>query len=360
MRQTKWIGVVLTAAMAASLSACGSSQSSSAAADSSTAAAAEAAATTAAAEDENYVWIEDGTGLALKEWVGTYGKLRQDEHSYVILQSQSLNGSVSWGSVQVAVEDLPEDFDENAEDAYVKRYDYMSYFDSNNVLFSDDENITEDDIKAAIESKYTGDYTLTPFTTESGRTMYEFSAGDANITYCDTVTEETKTTLAEIQKEWDEQKTKLDLVSYNAASGISFSAMDYNGNKVDESIFKNAKITMVNIWGTGCAPCIEEMPDLQKVNDDLDDVQVITIAGDVTSMTDTDCLEEAHDIMSTQGATLTVLLGSKELKEAFPYAATPTSYLVDANGNILGRPRVGAGDYDTYVAWIQEAMEQLN
>lgn len=362
MKNAKWIGVILTAAMAASLTACSSTQGSTAADSSSAASTTATEAGTAASTDaeENFVAVEDETGLAVREWVGNYAKLEKGEDSYVKLFSMSLGNSISWGYVQVDVLDLPEDFDENAEDAYIEKSNYRSYFMSNYVVFSEDESVTEDDVKAALEGAFTGDYTLTPFTTESGKTMYEVSTGEETIVYSDAASEETKAVFAELQKEWDEQKAKFDIASYNAASGISFSTLDYNGNKVDESIFKNAKITLVNLWGTFCSPCIEEMPDLQKLNDDLDDVQVITIVEDVRTMTDTECVEEAHDIMSTQGVTLTVLLGSQELDDAFSCTATPTSYLVDENGNIIGRPRVGAGDYDIYAAWIQEAMEQLN
>lgn len=362
MRNAKWIGVVLTAAMAGSLTACSGTQGSSAV-DSSAAAsttATDAETGTAAAAKTDYAVVDDHTGLAVREWVSNYAKLGNGENSYVWLSSGNLDGSVSYGCVEGYVVDLPENFDENAEDAYKEKENYTSYYESNYVCFSEDENVTEDDIKAAIENTFTGDYTLTSFTTESGKTMYEFSAGEESITYSEAASEETKALFADLQKEWDEQKAEFDIVNYDAASGISFSALDYNGNKVDESIFKNAKLTMVNLWGTGCSPCIAEMPDLQKLNDTLDDVQVITIVEDVTTMNDTECLEEAHDIMSTQGVTLTVLLGSKKLDEIFSWTATPTSYLVDENGNIVGRPNVGMSDYDTYAAWIQDAMAQLN
>lgn len=39
----------------------------------------------------------------------------------------------------------------------------------------------------------------------------------------------------------------------------------FNGNDVDKSIFTDKKLTMVNVWGTYCGACIEEMPDLQEI-----------------------------------------------------------------------------------------------
>ena len=41
---------------------------------------------------------------------------------------------------------------------------------------------------------------------------------------------------------------------------------DINGNKVDSSIFSKYKLTVVNVWNTGCTPCVDEIPTLDKLN----------------------------------------------------------------------------------------------
>ena len=52
------------------------------------------------------------------------------------------------------------------------------------------------------------------------------------------------------------------------SSGVfeSFTAQDLDGNQVDETIFEDAELTMINVWGTFCTPCLEEMPDLAELN----------------------------------------------------------------------------------------------
>ena len=42
----------------------------------------------------------------------------------------------------------------------------------------------------------------------------------------------------------------------------SFTAKDLDGNTVTEEIFAEKDLTVVNIWGTFCPPCIAEMPEL--------------------------------------------------------------------------------------------------
>ena len=55
----------------------------------------------------------------------------------------------------------------------------------------------------------------------------------------------------------------------NIASSNIFKEMqttDINGNTVDSSIFSEKKLTLVNVWNTGCTPCIDEIPILDKLN----------------------------------------------------------------------------------------------
>ena len=45
-----------------------------------------------------------------------------------------------------------------------------------------------------------------------------------------------------------------------------FCTYDLNGEEITNSIFAEKELTVVNIWGTFCAPCIEEMPELEELN----------------------------------------------------------------------------------------------
>ena len=61
-----------------------------------------------------------------------------------------------------------------------------------------------------------------------------------------------------------------------------FKTTDTNGNEVTEKIFSDKDITMVNVWGTFCGPCINEMPELQKIYESLPkNANLIGIAADV-------------------------------------------------------------------------------
>ena len=48
---------------------------------------------------------------------------------------------------------------------------------------------------------------------------------------------------------------------------LEFTGEDLEGNKVDsKELFAKAKVTMINVWGTFCSPCIMEMPDLGELS----------------------------------------------------------------------------------------------
>ena len=58
-----------------------------------------------------------------------------------------------------------------------------------------------------------------------------------------------------------------------APAGIlsSFDTVDLDGNAVDQGVFSEHKLTMVNIWATYCGPCISEMPDLGILAEEYED-----------------------------------------------------------------------------------------
>ena len=55
-------------------------------------------------------------------------------------------------------------------------------------------------------------------------------------------------------------------------SSISFQTTDLDGNAVDsKDLFAKNKITMINIWGTYCGPCVEEMPEIEVISKEYAD-----------------------------------------------------------------------------------------
>lgn len=67
-----------------------------------------------------------------------------------------------------------------------------------------------------------------------------------------------------------------------AGGAVNFTTQDFNGNEVSNDIFAENKVTMINIWGSFCQPCIEEMPALQTISEDMkaQGVAIVGVLGD--------------------------------------------------------------------------------
>ena len=117
-----------------------------------------------------------------------------------------------------------------------------------------------------------------------------------------------------------------------------FTTTDLYGNEVTEAIFSEKEVTLVNVWGTYCLPCIAEMPDLREIDESLSgDAQIVGIVCDASNMK----CEEYEDALKIAGESDTKfvnLLYNKSMTFMDSISAIPTSFLVDSDGNIIGGP----------------------
>lgn len=136
----------------------------------------------------------------------------------------------------------------------------------------------------------------------------------------------------------------------------AFTTEDLDGNEVTESILKDKDVTMINIWGTFCPPCIEEMPELAKLSASLpENAQIIGILCDV-SLNDKSALQDAKSIVSKAGTNYPCLLLNFSLTDYLSqFMYVPTTIFVDSEGNQIGEPVVGA-DFNAYTARLQKVI----
>ena len=142
-----------------------------------------------------------------------------------------------------------------------------------------------------------------------------------------------------------------------AGDSVSFKTVDLDGNAVDSAeLFAKNKITMINIWGTYCGPCIDEMPELETLNNEYADkgVAVVGLVVDVSESDDSK-LKEAHDIVRDTGVTYLNIKAWDGFTDQLSAAATPTTYFVDSDGKLVGDPVVGA-DVEKYRKTLDELI----
>ena len=143
-----------------------------------------------------------------------------------------------------------------------------------------------------------------------------------------------------------------------------FEAAALDGSTVTQDIFSEADLTVVNLWGTFCGPCIQEMPTLGKLHKELDNVQILGIVLDCTDRNgDVDPYQvaAAKSIMSDANATYTCLVLNKALMDLgmANYQYVPTTLFVDRNGDIVGSEVVGAMNEAKWQNEIAARLEMI-
>lgn len=126
----------------------------------------------------------------------------------------------------------------------------------------------------------------------------------------------------------------------------SFKATDLvTGKEVDESVFAQNKVTVVSYWFNGCSACVNEMPILEQLQDQLGSQGVGVLGVNVEAASDEELKKEAQEILSKQGVTYSNIAIDPDTdgaKVANGIMAFPTTFLVDQNGNVIGEPMRGS------------------
>jgi len=135
--------------------------------------------------------------------------------------------------------------------------------------------------------------------------------------------------------------------SSEATKFPNFTGKDLDGNDVSsDELFSKNKVTVMNFWFTTCKPCVGELGDLEKLNQELAEkggqvvgVNSFTLDGNKGEIAD------AKDVLSKKGVTYKNIWFKSD-GEAGKFTSNlfsfPTTYVIDQNGNIVGDPIVGA------------------
>lgn len=140
---------------------------------------------------------------------------------------------------------------------------------------------------------------------------------------------------------------------------LTFTAKDLDGNEVDQSVFANAKLTMMNIWATFCGPCINEMPELGELAaEGGTNYQIIGVCADLNGTED--MLEDAKEIVSQTKANYLHLQPSEDLYPVLTASSSvPVTFFFDSEGKLVGKGILGAQDKDTWSQVISERLEMV-
>ncbi len=121
---------------------------------------------------------------------------------------------------------------------------------------------------------------------------------------------------------------------------VKFTAKSVDGEEVTDDIFASSKLTMINVWGTYCNPCLNEMPDLGEIATAYDeaDFQIIGIVCDVEDTASEEDIAYVKELIDETKATYLHLLLGEDLYMNLVggVSAVPTTFFVKNDGEMIG------------------------
>ena len=146
---------------------------------------------------------------------------------------------------------------------------------------------------------------------------------------------------------------------------MDFTLTDQYGETHTFSDYKG-KTVFLNFWATWCPPCKSEMPDIQalyeKYGENEGDLIVLGVANPKTDEMPNNqdgTVEEVTDYLEENGLTFPVVMDTTgELFYWYGISAFPTTFMIDANGNVYGYVS-GALTADMMESIVQQTMESV-
>tara|TARA_R110000782_G_scaffold156924_1_gene249109 strand:- start:1 stop:633 length:633 start_codon:yes stop_codon:yes gene_type:complete len=144
--------------------------------------------------------------------------------------------------------------------------------------------------------------------------------------------------VAEIaQSRNDESNDNTALLSNLDKADYNLKLIDRDGKTRSLEEFKG-KVIFLNFWATWCPPCVAEMPSIDKLHEEMgDDIAFVMVSFD-------DDFEKAKAFDKRKGYGLPIYAPASNLPTMFQSSALPTTYIIDAEGN-LALTHKGMADY---------------
>ena len=176
--------------------------------------------------------------------------------------------------------------------------------------------------------------------------------------------ENIKTTLGEMtpfngQSAFEQPQT----ATSDADNVGTFETTDIDGNTYTEKVFSDYDLTLVNAFTTWCSPCVNEMPELEELYQEMKDQGVGVVGMVLDSVSedgtpDDSIVQKAQLLKEKTGVTYPLLIPDKGFLNGRinGLQSFPESFFVDKDGNIVGDPIMGSNTFD---GWKEAVEKQL-
>lgn len=147
-----------------------------------------------------------------------------------------------------------------------------------------------------------------------------------------------------------------------------FVTEDIFGETYDKTVFKGYDLTLVNVFATWCSPCVQEMPELEKLRQECNEkgiklgVVAVVMDAKVEDGLDSTAIEKAKALAESSKAQFPFIIPDEtgfdgRLEGIMAY---PESFFVDSEGNIISDPYVGARNSADWAEIVSAELAKLN
>lgn len=128
---------------------------------------------------------------------------------------------------------------------------------------------------------------------------------------------------------------------------FDMSAEDLEGNVRHFSEF-SGRVLILNVWATWCAPCVAEMPSLERLEEQTSDLGV------VLACVSQEAAAKVREFVARRDVGVPVYIVEDGVPDCFRVRAIPATFVLDKNGRIVLR-HLGAAawDHEDVVAFVR-------
>ena len=115
------------------------------------------------------------------------------------------------------------------------------------------------------------------------------------------------------------------------APAPNFTLPDLNGKMVSLADYKD-QVVLLNIWATWCRPCVEEMPSMEKLHQEMKDEKFVILAVSI----DESGADVVRPFMKKHKLNFPALIDSAgTINSLYQTTGVPESFIIDKDGRMV-------------------------
>ena len=153
----------------------------------------------------------------------------------------------------------------------------------------------------------------------------------------------------------------------NSTTVGKFETKGIDGKGYTEKVFSDYDLTLVNIFTTWCSPCVNEIPELEKLYEEMKEkgVGVVGVVLDTVGddgKQDEETVKKAGVLQDKTKASYPFLIPDSTMMNGRlnGISAFPETFFVDKEGNIVGETYTGSHTLDEWKEIVEKELKNVS